>query len=150
MLSSSWLSKEIPKRLFLESDLTKFLTVCYFGNILAMTMIIFKKIFKIWWKFKKNNKKLGKSFRFQDNCVWIDNGKFSQSGTGYLSSGANVLTNTSKISSFNKRYCSKPFLLRVMKKCNKRAFMQISQVFGTLEHVDSQKNFWDGGFLRVV
>ena len=53
VLSSSWLSKEVTKRLFLESGLTKFLTVCYFGNILPMTMIIFKKSLK----FDENSKK---------------------------------------------------------------------------------------------
>ena len=41
---TSWLSKGILKQRFLESDLTKFFTVCKFGNMLAMTIIVLNLI----------------------------------------------------------------------------------------------------------
>ena len=60
--STCWLSKKILKRLFLESALTKSLTVCSFGNRFAMTIYFFLKMFKIWWRLQKWNKKQTASF----------------------------------------------------------------------------------------
>ena len=98
-----WLSKEVLRRRFFESLLTKLLTVCKFGNNLAITIFFFLKMFKIWWRFQKRNKKIRKKFFFfSDNCVSMRNGKFSQSGTVHLSSTENVLTNTPKMSNFYK------------------------------------------------
>ena len=34
-------------------------------------------MFKIYFKFQKFNKRLQNVFGSLDNCVWIDNGKFS-------------------------------------------------------------------------
>ena len=48
-----WYSKRVPKRHFLDSGLSKIFTVSNFGNTLAMTMILFFKIFKIWCRFHK-------------------------------------------------------------------------------------------------
>ena len=79
----------------------QFFSVCYFGNtlaILAMTIIFFFKIFKIWCTFQKWNKKLRKKFYFSDSCIWIVCCKFSQSWTKYLPSAVNVLTLTNQIS----------------------------------------------------
>ena len=59
-----WLSKRFLKRHFLEGCLTKTFTVYKFGNILAMTIIFFIKMFKSWCRFQKWNKKLSKSFSF--------------------------------------------------------------------------------------
>ena len=39
---------------------------------------------------------------------------------------------------------SKSFLLTAMKKFGKIALMKILLVFGTVEHVDCQRMFWDG------
>ena len=50
---------------------------------------------------KKEQKIEKKGFRSKDT-LWERNGKFSQSPTGYLSSAVNVLTNSPKISNFNK------------------------------------------------
>ena len=58
------LSKRVPKPRFFECGLTKIFTVCDFGNTLAMTIKFFFKMFKIWWKSKKWNKKSRKSFLF--------------------------------------------------------------------------------------
>ena len=41
------LSKDVLKRLFLESGRTKSVTVCKFGNTLAMTMFFSLKMFQI-------------------------------------------------------------------------------------------------------
>ena len=59
-----WLSKRVPKRRFLQKGLTKFFTVCNFGNTSAMTIIFFLKTFKIWCRFQKWNKKFRKFFSF--------------------------------------------------------------------------------------
>ena len=49
---------------FLVSGLTKSKTVVNFGNTLAMTIFFFLKMFKIWWRFHKWNKKLRTFFLF--------------------------------------------------------------------------------------
>ena len=46
-----WLSKRVLKERFLESGLTKIFTVSSFLNTLAMTIILFFKMFKIWCGF---------------------------------------------------------------------------------------------------
>ena len=46
-----WVSRRLLKPCFLESGVTKVFRVCNFGNILAMTIILFFKMFKIWCKF---------------------------------------------------------------------------------------------------
>ena len=48
-----WLSKRVLKRRFLQSAVTKFSTVCNFGNTLAMTIIFFFKIFQILYRFQE-------------------------------------------------------------------------------------------------
>ena len=48
-----WLSKRVPKRCFLQSNMTKFFTVCNFGNKLAMNIIFLIKLFKIWCRYEK-------------------------------------------------------------------------------------------------
>ena len=59
-----WLSKDVLRRRWIVSGVTKPWTVANFGNTLAMTMFFFLKLFKIWWRFHKWNKKLTKSFFF--------------------------------------------------------------------------------------
>ena len=58
------LSKCVLKRRFLESGVTKFFTVCSFGNTLAKANIFFFKMFKISFRFHKWNKKLRKTCWF--------------------------------------------------------------------------------------
>ena len=53
-----WLSKDVLKRRFLGSRLTKSLTVCNFTNTLGMTIIFFLKMFKISCRLEKVNKKI--------------------------------------------------------------------------------------------
>ena len=59
-----WLSKRVLKRRFLERALSKFFTICKFGNTLALTINIWFKRFKIWCRFQKWNKKFRKTFSF--------------------------------------------------------------------------------------
>ena len=59
-----WLPKRVPKRRFLQKGLMKFFTVYNFGNTLAMTIIFYFKMFNIWCRFLKWNKKFRKSFSF--------------------------------------------------------------------------------------
>ena len=61
---TSWLSKNVLKRPFLESGLTNSLTVCNFGNTLGMTKFFSQKIFEIWCRFHKLNKKFREKFFF--------------------------------------------------------------------------------------
>ena len=89
-----WISKGVLKRCFLESGLNKSLTVCNFRNKVAITIILFFKMFKIS-SGTKNTKKV---FRYKDNCIPIWDNKFSQYQTGYFSLAVNVLGNTPKIS----------------------------------------------------
>ena len=59
-----WLLKDLLERCFLGSDLTNSLTACSFGNTLDMTMFFSFKMFKIWCRLRKWNKKLRKRFSF--------------------------------------------------------------------------------------
>ena len=61
---TGWLSKDTLKQSFLESSSTETLRACNFENTLTMTIIFVSKMFKIWWKFQKNNKKWGNLLRF--------------------------------------------------------------------------------------
>ena len=78
-----WVSNGVLKRCFLESGLTKSLTVCNFRNKAATTINFLLKIFKILCRFQNWKKKTEKVFRFKDNCIWIGFEKFSQSPKGY-------------------------------------------------------------------
>ena len=75
-----WLSRDVPKRRCLVSGLTKSWTVVKFGNTLAMRNFFFCKC----WRFDGYSiNGIGNwenVFYFEDNCIWIKNGKFSQSG----------------------------------------------------------------------
>ena len=59
-----WLSKDVLRRRWIVSGVTKPYTVANFGNTLAMTIFFFLKMFKIWWRFHQWNKKLRKCFLF--------------------------------------------------------------------------------------
>ena len=80
--------KGVLKRCFLESGLTKSLTVFNFRNKVAMTIIFFFfwKCLKFDVDSRKGLKEREKNFGFSDNCIWIGEEKFSQSRTGYMSS----------------------------------------------------------------
>ena len=59
-----WLSKDVLKQRFLESGLSKSLTFSNCENTLAIMIIFFSKIFKIWWRYHKWNKTWRKCFSF--------------------------------------------------------------------------------------
>ena len=59
-----WLSKDSLKRCFLKSGLTKTFRVYNFRKKVAMTIISFLEMFKIWCRFNKLNKKIGKNCWF--------------------------------------------------------------------------------------
>ena len=59
-----WLSKDVLRRHWIVSGVTKPWTVANFLNTLAMTIFFFLKMFKIWWRFHKWNTKPGKCFLF--------------------------------------------------------------------------------------
>ena len=82
--------KRCSKRVFLEGNLTKSFTACKFRNKVTMTMIFFSKSLKFGVDSRKGLKKSEKVFGFNDNCIWIDDNKFSQSRKGYLSLAVNV------------------------------------------------------------
>ena len=142
--------KGVLKWCFLESGLNMSFTVGNFRKKVTMTITFFFKMFKIWFKFQKWNKISEKAFCFKDNCIWIGAGKFSQSGTGYLSLAVNVLGNSHKIQHITEGDISKSGFPRMMKKDEKSAPMLLLQKFGTFQHVDSQRVFWNDNFWRVV
>ena len=59
-----WLSKDVLRRRWIVSGVTKPWTVANFGNTLPMTIFFFLKMFKFWWRFHKWNKKPRKCFFF--------------------------------------------------------------------------------------
>ena len=59
-----WLSKDVLRRRWIVSGVTKPWKVANFGNTLAMTIFFFLKMFQIWWRFHKWNKKARKYFLF--------------------------------------------------------------------------------------
>ena len=59
-----WLSQDVLRRRWIVSGVTESSRVANFGNTLAITIFFFCKIFEIWWRFHKWNKKPGKCFLF--------------------------------------------------------------------------------------
>ena len=145
-----WLSKGVPKRLFLQGGLTKFFRVCNFGKTLAMSIIFDFKIFQIWCRFQKWKKNWENVLRFSDNFICIGSCKFSQSSTGYLPSAVNVLRNTPKISRNSRGDIFQISFYRNDERNDKSALMAISLDFGTLPHVECHSVFRNGGFYRVI
>ena len=92
-----WISKGALKRCYLEIALTESFRVSNFRNKVAMTIIFFSKCLKFDEESRNGTKQSEKLFGFKDNCIWVGEGKFSQSRTGYLSLAVNVLRNNSKI-----------------------------------------------------
>ena len=92
-----WVSKGVPKPWFLESGLTKSLTVLNFRNKVGMTIIIFSKCYKSNIVSRNGRKIFEKVFNFQDNWIWTGVKKFSYSRTGYFSLVVNMLPSNTKI-----------------------------------------------------
>ena len=148
-----WPSKGVLKQCFLEGNLTKSFTVFKFGNKGAMTIIFVFKIFKIWCRFQKwqIEKKNEKKF-----LVWKKTGFESRTTNSH-----NLEKDTCHWQSmcyetslrFNislREIFFKSGWLRVRKKYDESALMQILQVFETLSHVDCQRVFWNSFFKRVI
>ena len=73
-----------------------------------------------------------------DNNAWSCYGNFSQLWRKYMWSAENVLPNSAKISDLTKREVFFSSLrLDLMQNSDKTAGVQVSEVFGTREHVDS-------------
>ena len=73
-----------------------------FENTKSMRVIFFLKYLKFKLDFKKGRKNWQKVFCFWDNCIWIGIVKLSLLKTGYFSSAANVLQNSTNILNVNK------------------------------------------------
>ena len=142
-----WLSRGVLTWCFLKSGLTKSFTVCNFQKKVAMTIIFFFKMFEIWSRFQKWTKQWEKVFGLKDNCIWIENDKFSQSRTGYLSVEVNMLRNTATIYHGTKGIFCKSGSLRVMKKYYGNALLQILYKFGTLNKL-TVKGYSETVFFR--
>ena len=71
----------------------------------------------------------------------MGHGKFSQSGTGYLSWAVHVLTNNLLISNFNQGNIFQIISPHGDEKYGKSALMKILLVFGTVKHVDCRRIF---------
>ena len=90
-------SKGVLERCFLKSGLITFFTLCNFRNKVAMRIIFFFKMFKIWFRFQKWNKKIRKFVGFIDKIIWIGDEKCTKSRTEYLSLAVNMLRNKPKM-----------------------------------------------------
>ena len=98
-----WRSKRFLKHRFLESGLTKIFKVCNFRNALAMTIMFFFKMFEIWCRFQKSNKKLRKRFSFFRYLHFNWELLILLIFNRYFASAGNVSTNTPKISPNTRR-----------------------------------------------
>ena len=142
-----WLAKPFLKRCSWESFLTKIFTVCNFENILAITIIFSFKMVKLWCRFQKCNKKLKKKFfvfRKIASHFGVANSQNPEQDICHRQS-----IRKQKPPRFDLTLgetFSKSITLRMMKKHDKTALREISQVFGTLSHVDCQSVFWNGDF----
>ena len=74
-----------------------------FRNTKAIRAIFFTDFFQFNLYFKNEAQNWENLFCFWDNCIWTGIGKLSLVRTGYLSSAANVLTNSTKIFNVHKR-----------------------------------------------
>ena len=145
--STCWLSRGVLKRCFLKSGLTKSFTVCNFRNKVAMTIIFFFKMLKIWCRFRKWNKKVRKKVSVLKIIAF-------ESGTKHFPNPEQDICHWQSMCYERQLRCnislraifSKYGSLRVMKKYEESVLMQILQEFGTLWHVDSQRVFWHGVF----
>ena len=90
--------------------------------------------------------KIEKIFRFWRKIIWIGRFKFSQSWTEYLPSAVNVLATTPKIPPNTRGDTFRINFPENDEKHDKRALMEIWQVFGTLSYVDCQSVFWKSAF----
>ena len=59
-----WLSKDVLRHCWIVSAVAKRYKVANLGNTLAVRIFFFLKIFKIWWRLHKWNKKRRKCFLF--------------------------------------------------------------------------------------
>ena len=145
--STCWLSKRVLKRRFLESGLTKIFTVCNLGKTLPKTMVLLFKRFKIRCRFQKCNKKLRKTFSFfrQFHLNWeLQILAILNTILGITSECVNKSPLRFHVTLGETFF--KSTSLRMMKRHDKSALMEISQVFWTLWHVECQSVFWNGAF----
>ena len=128
-----WLSKRVLKRCFLESGLTKSLAVCNFRNKVSITIIFFSKMFEIWCKFqkwdKKNQKRMSvlKIIAFKSGTTNCHNPK--QDICHWQSM---CYERTLKLNISLREIFSKSGSLRVIEKYEQTPLMQIKQDFGTV------------------
>ena len=108
-MKSAWerlpccLSKAPRKRFFLDICMTTF-SESLFSEIQNLWgSSYFSQYFKFKLDFKNPGKNSEKVFCFWDNFIWIGILKLSLLKTGYFSSTANVLPNSTKILHVNKR-----------------------------------------------
>ena len=132
ILYHCWLSKVVLKHCFLESGLTKSFTACKFRNKKAMTIIFFLKMFKIWCRFQKWEKK------WQKFLVLKISG-FESSTTNSLNLEKNPCHWQSMCYETSLRFnislreiFFKSGSIRALEKYDESAIMQILQVLGTL------------------
>ena len=111
-----------------------------------MSFIFFSKYLKIDVKFRNAGNNWVKNFFVLDKRIWIGSGTLFLLRGEYLSSAVIVLKNSPKISDVTKRDIFQFNFLRVMEKCDKSAFVQISSLFGTLQRVDCLRIIWNGAF----
>ena len=89
--------KACSERCFLESGLTKSLTVCNFPNKVGMKIIFFYKCSKFNDVSKNDTTKSEEILSFQDHCIWIGVTKFLYCGTRFFSLPVNMLPSNRKI-----------------------------------------------------
>ena len=135
-------AKAFSETVLLREFSNKGFTVCNFENILAITIIFSFKMVKLWCRFQKCNKKLKiKFFVFRKiaSHFGVANSQNPEQDICHRQS-----IRKQKPPRFDLTLgetFSKSITLRMMKKHDKTALREISQVFGTLSHVDCQSVF---------
>ena len=102
--------------LFVFSNLIKSKVSQVIPLTLLMRVIFCFILFKIWYRFDKLIKKLGKFFCFLYNCIWIGRRKFALLQREYMSSAVSVLRKSPKVWDITK---TDPFELHLFQSDKK-------------------------------
>ena len=152
------LSKGFLKRFFLGIYLTTFCdsVILKIQNLLGSSFSLNYMKFNL--DFKNAAKNWENFFPFSDNSIWIDIIKFSVWKTGYLSSAANVVTNSTKTVHFwsmniikvlwcRFQQCLGTFTMFLVEGCSEMGvFRHLSDDVFRVRHFENKK-LWGSSFF---
>ena len=138
------MSKDVLRRRWIVSGVTKPWTVANFGNTLAMTIFFFWKMFEIWWRFHKWNKNSRKFFLFLRELDLNRERQILTIRNRILVISSPCVNKNPLISNFDQGDIFQIISLHCDQKYGKSALLNILLVFRTVKHVDCRRVFWDG------